>query len=92
MTNTEIKKAIMEATKRLDSYNIEVVLWHDDNMYLEVIMFEDGELVDLEQGLYFGSELEETEENITTLKKEQKKMCEYLKKHFNNVTVTESNV
>lgn len=101
MKNLEIKKIIQNATKGINNFRVEVILWHgqtteiDNAIYNEVVLYNERSNNIIEcDSMYFGSELEDNEENIKILKKEQKKVFNYLCKIFTNVNIAmkETNV
>lgn len=96
--NLKIKKEILEATKRIDVFRIELVLWHATEDEKDII-FNDLLVFDSMKGfntIYdypdLGETLEDTPENIKILKAEQKKLYNYFKKHFKNVAIDEMNM
>ena len=101
MTSLQIRKEIERATKRIKIFRLEVILWHGDSMefegdavYNEILIIEGLEGYEnmLDINLYFGDDMEENDINISILKKEQKKMYNYLKKNFEHVTMKEENI
>lgn len=105
MTNIEIKKAIQTATKRIDNYKIELQIWKGDGTFHpegtiinnEIAIYDNENENKYESifSCYYGiaSENEIFENEIEILRKEQKEMKKYLKKHFNvNISIGEFTV
>lgn len=106
MTNIEIKKAIQEATKRIEDFKIRLVIWYGDGSYHpelekdEEIITNDLEVYNIDNefdciySTTFGisSEQDITTKQLEILRKEQKTMYNYLKKHFNNISRDEATV
>jgi len=101
MQSLEIKKRILEATKKIQDFQVILILWHGDGTYHAEL--EEGEEVinnyieiydNCNNNIYsegFGKE-DATTKDIDLLKAEQKKMYNYLKKHFNNVIKKDMNI
>lgn len=105
MSNIEIKKEIQKAVKHIDNYRIELIIWTGDGTYhkeipenedviygcIEVYNHDDSFGDEIYTGS-FGSDETMTTKDIETLRQEQKKMYNYLKKHFKNITIDERTV
>ena len=98
MTNIEIKNQINAAIKRTDIYEIQIELYLNDGCYhkegnvlcnsISVYNSDNDMIWSSVYGITMKEDvIFETEETKKILKTEQKKMYNYLTKHFNNVSI-----
>lgn len=100
MKSIEIKKAIIRAIKYVKNYSIELVLYHGDGtiegqyvIYNCLTVWNDDSREDYIFGLTYSKQGNENiEEDLKRVRLDQKKMYTYLKKHFKNISILESNV
>jgi len=88
MTNVEIKKRIQIITKRVENFKVTIELWSTvDGIYncVEIYNLDTNERIGCAISGTREENIEDTEENMKALKKEQKKLYNYLAKHFDNV-------
>ena len=91
MSNKDIKASIDKATRFQDEFKIIITLWHiaeGINNSLDIYN-EDGNSIGNTLTGSNNMEIEDTEENIKSLKKESKKLVNYLKKHYDNIELKE---
>ncbi len=106
MTNSQIRKEILKATKRVnEDYKINISLWHavdtryEDNKRIDVvyntihIIDENDVTIDHEITLKSDEieQIEETESNLKMLRKEQKQLGTFLSEWF-TIELYEGNV
>lgn len=105
MKNIEIKKQIQDLTKRIDEFKIGVTLWHGDGtyhedeegnqcdvIYNEISLFDEENNIIGDCSIYSTDSIIESENSLKILKQEQKKLHNYLIKHFDSVQINEFNV
>jgi len=101
MTNLQIKKEILRATKRTDEFKIELTIWTGDGCFYEegskmyttltIIELEENQVIDSTIELESDKlELFESDASIKILRKEQAKLYKYLNEFF-NIEIDERN-
>ena len=97
MTNVQIKKVIIEATKGHEHFTVAVKVWHDRTeqiVFLDVYVYEGLPRVDdytseiIEQA-YVSYNLKDTPANIKVIKRQAQQNLKYLAKLFQHTTATE---
>jgi hypothetical protein len=95
----DIKRAIKNAIKDRTDCKVQVALWHGQThdyhraIYNEVLVFNKYyQLIDMENALYFGDDMNDTDDNVKILLKQRDEMYKYLDKHFSDVEAIELSI
>ncbi|GBG55188.1 hypothetical protein SPFL3102_03550 [Sporomusaceae bacterium FL31] len=92
MTNTQLKKVIIEATKKMENFTICVLVWLGDenDTYYEIAVYEGlptAATLREAETVFLSESLPDTPQNVSIIKKEAQKRIRYLQKNVSAAIV-----